>query len=349
MWLKNTWYVAAFARDVRDKLIARRYLDVPVVLYRRLDGQVVALEDRCPHRSLPLSLGILRDDHLTCGYHGMQFDSNGSCVRIPGQDTIPARANVRSFPVIERHGLVWIWLGERSRAESTPVPELSVLDDDNWVASDGYHWLGADYRLLVDNLLDLSHLTFVHGRTIGNTAVAEAPIHVTQDGEVVKVRRDIVGAMAPAFYAYLGQYRKPIHRWQVVNYHLPSTCVIDIGCKALEPGDGIGDLVGQVIHLATPESAKSTHYFWAFVRRFRQRDDALTEYIRQAIADTLDEDKATIEAQFAALDPAILDQPVSLALQVDQGPIRGRRLLARRLDAERAGTAPPPETADTGA
>lgn len=200
--------------------------------------------------------------------------------------------------------------------------------------SEGYCHLEADYRLLVDNLLDLSHVAFVHGRTIGNTAVAESPIKVSQEGGVVRVHRDVVGAMAPPFYQHLGQFEKPIHRWHTVNYHAPSACLIDIGCDALEAGDGQGRIEGCVMHFMTPETDSTTHYFWAFVRNFRQQDLALTEYIRRAVDATHGEDKEVIELHHAALTPEQREDPIDVAIIVDGGPVRARRVLAEMVQAD---------------
>src|SRR5690349_16465918 len=199
MLVKNSWYVAAFSDEVQGKLLARTILGTPVVMYRRSDDAVVALEDRCAHRRLPLSFGFLENDNVVCGYHGMTFDDAGRCIRVPGQEKIPEGACVRSFPVMERHNVVWIWVGKRELADPSSVPDLDRLAHPDWIASKGYTLLHSDYRLLNDNLLDLSHVAFVHGKTIGNAAVAEAPIAVKQDGSVVSVHRDIVGAMAPPF------------------------------------------------------------------------------------------------------------------------------------------------------
>ncbi len=335
MWVRNAWYVAAFAREVQGKLLARTFLGTKVVLYRRSDGGVVALEDKCAHRMMPLSFGYLEDDKVVCGYHGMAFEASGQCVRIPGQARIPAAACVRAFPLVEKHALVWIWLGEKDLADESLIPDCTRMNHPDWVPSEGYSHLKADYRLLNDNLLDLSHVAFVHSRTIGNAAVAEAPIKVTQSNGVVSVHRDVVGAMAPPLFALLGRFTKPVHRWHTVNYHPPSTCIIEIGCKALEAGDGLGSMEGVVMHLVTPESEHASHYFWAFIRKFRQDEPALTAYIRDAIDATHTEDKVVVELQHEALTAEQRNNPVGLPIIVDGGPLRGRELLDAMIRAER--------------
>ncbi|SNS64726.1 vanillate O-demethylase monooxygenase subunit [Noviherbaspirillum humi] len=334
-WPKNAWYVAAFSHEVQGKLLARKFLGKSVVMYRRTDDSVVALEDRCAHRLLPLSFGFVENDNVTCGYHGMTFDASGKCVRIPGQDKIPASACVRSFPLVEKDRLVWIWMGDASQADPALIPDMGRLDHPEWIPAQGYHHLKADYRLLNDNLLDLSHVAFVHGRTIGNAAVANSPITVSQNCNVVSVHRDVIGALAPPFFEYLGKFTKPIHRWHTVNYHPPSICMIEVGCKPLDGEDGVGKIEGVVFHMATPETETTTHYFWAFIRHFRQQDPALTEYIRQAITATHGEDKVVLELQQTALTETERDNPAVVAIAVDAGPIRGRRLLEQMIGAER--------------
>lgn len=337
MWVKNTWYVAAFPEEVqRERLLSRTFLDEPVVLYRREDGGITALHDRCLHRQVPLSIGFLDGDKLVCGYHGMTFDPSGRCVAIPAQEKVPANARVRRYPVEERHGLVWIWMGDADRADPASIPDLGRMAHPEWVPAKGYTHLQADYRLLNDNLLDLSHVTFVHGRTIGNAAVAQSPITVSQQGDDLLVHRDVVGATAPPFYAHLGGYQGRIHRWHTVRYMAPSICVIEVGCNALEAGDGLGRIEGCVMHLVTPETAETTHYLWAFVRHFRQDDAALTDYIRSNVAATHHEDKVVIELQHRGLTASQRDNPVTLAIGVDAGPIRGRRQLEALIAAEQA-------------
>ena len=344
--LKNNWYVAAFSREVGEKLLARKLLGTPVVLYRTSNGVVAALEDRCAHRMLPLSAGYLHEDHLVCGYHGMTFNAEGQCIRVPGESKIPLNACVRTFPVVERDRLIWIWMGEAAAADPVLVPDFGRLNDPGWTAVHFYDLLKADYRLLIDNLLDLSHLTFLHGRTIGTAAVAEAPVEVKQEGEHLSVHRDIVGALAPPFFARQGNFKKPVKRWQTTNYLAPSICVIEVGCNALEPGDGLGMIEGAAHHLATPETEETTHYFFVFVRSHRLDDEPLSEFIRDSVNVTLGEDKMALELQHSVLSPAERDNPVVAAIAADSAPIRGRRILERQLARERmqVGSAASPAT-----
>jgi phenylpropionate dioxygenase-like ring-hydroxylating dioxygenase large terminal subunit len=338
IWTENAWYVAAFSRELRgDTLLARKFLGVPVVMYRKTNGEVVALEDSCAHRRLPLSFGYIKNDEVVCGYHGMTFAPTGKCTHIPGQERIPAAACVKTFPLVERHKLLWIWMGDHALADESLIPAIRWMDDPDWVASDGYTPLKADYRLLIDNLLDLSHVAFVHGRTIGNVAVAESPIKVTEVDGVLKVHRDVIGAMPPPFFSYIGKYSKAIHRWHTVNYIRPSICAIDIGTSAMHEGDGRGTIAGCVLHLVTPETTESSHYFWAFMRNFAQDDDSLTAYIQDAVGRTHDEDKVVVELQHQALTADQRDNPVSVAIAADGGALRGRKMLGELLEQDFVG------------
>jgi vanillate O-demethylase monooxygenase subunit len=336
MWPNNAWYVAAFSKEVGQGILARTLLGFKVALFRLSDGSIAALEDSCPHRRLPLSFGRAAGDRLVCGYHGMAFGADGKCLDIPGQDRIPAAASVRAFPIMEKDGLVWFWPGDPELAAQTATPDVSRMGKPGWVPAEGYCHLHADYRLLNDNLLDLSHVTFVHGATIGNSAVVQSPVKVTHDSEHVSVHRDVVGALAPPFYAYVGRFTQPIHRWHTVNYYPPSTCLIEVGCQALEEGDGLGRIEGVVMHLVTPETETTTHYFWAMVRNFRQDEAELTSYIRNAVDKTHNEDVVVLNLLQTALTPEQFEDPVKVALAVDSGPIHGRRLLEQMMQKEQA-------------
>ena len=167
-YLRNSWYVAAWSKDIAADIVVRTIIEQPVVMYRKSDGAIVALEDRCAHRQVPLSRGRIVGDLIECGYHGLQFDASGACVRIPAQDTIPTRACVKSYPVVERHGWVWLWMGEAARATPATVPDFHRLDDPAFAATGDTNEIAANYELVNDNLLDLSHVGYVHGSTIGN-------------------------------------------------------------------------------------------------------------------------------------------------------------------------------------
>jgi phenylpropionate dioxygenase-like ring-hydroxylating dioxygenase large terminal subunit len=339
MWLRNCWQAAAFGHEViGGQLLARRIGDEPVVLYRAMDGRPVAVHDRCPHRFAPLSKGALVGDVLRCGYHGLCFDTEGKCVQIPGQDHIPSKARVRAYPVVERHRLVWIWMGDAERADPALVPDVHWLDDPKWVASEGYHRIAANYRLLNDNLLDLSHETYVHTRTIGHEAVAESPIAIRVEERAVCIDKEMPGCTPPPFYQFLGRLKPTdrIDRWQRTVYHPPGYIVIDVGVQPLDAAPGSNRVEGRVINLMTPETATSTHYFWAFARNFRLDEPGVTEFLRANVSRTFDEDKDMLESQQRNIGD-VAEPVFSIAVKADAGPTQGRRLLASLIEAETRG------------
>ena len=340
-FMTQCWQVAAYPREVGRSLMRRTLAGQPVVLYRTEAGATVAMADRCPHRYVPLSLGRLDGDVVECGYHGLRFAPSGQCVAIPGQPVVPARVGVRVFPTVEKHDLVWIWLGDADRADPALIPDFHWFDDPDWAVAEGYHHVEANYRLLVDNLLDLSHETFVHPETIGNDAVAASPIAVTRDANGgVRAHRDMRGATPPPQFVALAGFTGPIDRWHTTIYTPPGFCVIEVGAVPAGTGDLSRGFEARILNMITPETDRSSHYFWAHARQIRRDDAALTDVIRRSVDETFDQDKVILEAQqreaeaVGTLDPG-------LVLGIDAGPVRGRRALAAALaaEAEAAGTA----------
>ena len=189
MFLRNYWYVAATADELGRKLLPRWVLGEPVVLYRTQSGKPAAMEDVCPHRSLPLSMGELVGDRIRCGYHGLEFQPDGKCVYIPCQEHIPPIWRTKAYPIVERWRWIWIWMGDANLADDLKIPSMSWNDDPEWTFTGGRFEIKCHYQLLVDNLLDLSHEAFVHRSTIGNDAVAENPAEAKVDGQRVTVTR----------------------------------------------------------------------------------------------------------------------------------------------------------------
>lgn len=336
MFLKNVWQVAAFSAELKQEPLARTLLGEQVVLYRTATGEPAALLDECPHRLAPLSLGKVVDGALQCGYHGMRFDSAGACIRVPGQEHVPAKAQVRSFPVIERHALIWIWMGDVAKADEARVPNLFWMTDPGWAISDGYHHVAANYQLLNDNLLDLSHETFVHAHTIGNGAVADSPLTVSQDGEnTVRAHRDMLNCEPPPFYVKAAGFTARIDRWHTTIFTPPAFNIIENGSMPAGSEKEEARRNGltrerRVINLITPETESSSHYFWAIARCYALDDAELTDYIRVEVARTFDEDKLILEAQQRRLKGAHLDSfPVTL--RADAGAIQARRIMSRLL------------------
>ena len=338
MFLKDCWYVAAWDHEIADGFLARTVLDQPVVLFRSEDGAPVALEDRCCHRHLPLSEGRLVGDTLECGYHGLVFDFDGKCVGVPGQTAIPPEARVKSYPVVERYRWVWIWMGDPARADAKLIPDYHWNDDPDWVAyGDVYHVEG-DYRLMIDNLLDLSHIQFLHAATLGASTDVDATITVERDDDHVGVSRWVLDTPPAPLYAEALNTNGHVDRWQNIAYIPPCHVVIDAGSAIAGTGAPEGDRGRGVEtysnHTLTPETEQSTHYFWHHARNFRMDDEALTGRLREMFSSALMEDVVAIRALQRAMN--LMPGAPEVDINSDNGAIQARRLLERKIDGEAA-------------
>jgi vanillate O-demethylase monooxygenase subunit len=334
VWLKNAWYVAAYAHELQDRPLARTLLGQKLVLYRTSQGRPVALADRCPHRGVPLSMGRVIDDTLRCTYHGMRIDADGQCVHIPCQPQIPAAARIASYPLHERHGYTWIWLGDAALADPAQVPDAHWMDDPQWAACSGHIQAAAHYQLFIDNLLDLSHEAYLHGETIGNEAVAQAPVHTAVSASDVRVHRDVLNCEPPPFYVQANGFTQRINRWHTTTFRPPAYCLIESGSYPSD-GDRSQALQRRIINFITPESETRSHYFWGVARSYRVDDPELTEFIRVQVAKTFAEDQVMLEAQQLSLgEQGGAAFPV--ALKTDAGPIQARRLLQQLIEREQA-------------
>lgn len=337
MFLKNCWYVAAFSSELTDKnVLSRRILGSSVLLYRTAEAAPVALLDQCPHRLVPLSLGTRVGDAIRCGYHGMVFASDGRCTFIPGQPEIPSTAKVQTFPLVEKYGHLWIWMGTPERANERAVPEIPWAADRNWATVQGYLHIEADYRLLTDNLLDLSHETYLHGKTIGNAmeeTIADYPVKVSvQEGDVVVAARQMLNIDPPPYFALIMGSSARIDRWQSAIWAAPGLNMTDTGAAPAGAGSNATH-IGRVMHLLTPETERSTHYFWSVCRNHGIDDEKLSRAIANDVTRTLAEDRTMLERQQAEIDRHHQSVP-RIALRVDNAPLRARRFLNSRIRRE---------------
>ena len=335
MFLNNQWYIAAWSHEIGRGLLKRRIAGEPIVFYRTEAGRAVAFEDRCPHRHAPLSMGKLIGDKLECGYHGIQFDSSGNCVHVPGQE-VPKGASVRSYRVVEKWGWAWIWLGVSERADETLLPE-----DFRWTVEPGWRSLGdtlhvkAHYQLLVDNLLDLSHEAFLHTNTIGSRAVADVPCKTSSQGNCVRVTRIMNDCAPPPLFVKARGFTTNIDRHQDIKFAPP--CYVHIDVKAFPAGthDLSNALQWHVLNALTPETENSTHYFWAMPRFFSQNDPDMDAMLHGAVTKTFHEDVWILEAQQQALIDRSLDYR-TIATEADAGPTRARGIINRLIREEQA-------------
>ncbi len=336
MFLKNHWYVAALAAEIGRQPLGRILLNEPVVIFRTEDGQAVALEDRCSHRGFPLHKGKLIGDTLECGYHGLVFDCSGKCVKIPGQAQIPPAAGIRSYPVIERWGWIWVWMGDCALAGETPLTDFHWLDDPEWGAKAERLYIKSDYRLILDNLLDLSHLTFVHAGTIGSAAnVEKARIHNELADRSATITRWLIDIEPPPTYVRAG-FTGNIDRWQILRFDPPG--FVNLYAGAVDTGTGApeGNRRGGVglrnLNAITPETGTTSHYFWAIAQDRAPADASATESIFQEIHRTFLEDWEVLETQ-QRWNELTAGSP-TVNIQSDAGPIHARRVLDRMLAEE---------------
>ncbi|MGE0734038.1 MAG: Rieske 2Fe-2S domain-containing protein [Alphaproteobacteria bacterium] len=340
MFLMNTWYVAAWPREIEaGKILARTICNEPMVLFRDEAGAVQALEDRCCHRQMPLSLGWLEDGTVRCGYHGMRFDGAGKCVEIPGQSNIPPRARVRKYPTEQRYGWIWVWPGDPAQADTAKIPAIfERMDHPDWTAGGGMTYVKCHYMLLADNLLDLTHETYIHRTSLGNQAVVEHPITVTQTEQGVVVQRLIPNHEPAPFWKANLFHKLGKHvmadRWQIINYQAPGNIVLDVGVTPAGRPRSEG-VEGCNTNALTPETEHSTLYFWGFSRKFNRDDAALTDKIIANVANIFLEDKAACEAVHQVM--LRNEGRFVIDINADQGNILARRLLDRRIAAEQSG------------
>lgn len=335
--LKNTWYAAAESHEIDDGLLARTICGEPVVLYRTGDGVPAALEDRCCHRHLPLSEGTLRGDIVQCGYHGLEFDASGVCVSVPGQSRVPPGAGVRSFPVVERYRYIWLWTGEAEKADPDLIPDFHWNDDPGWVSNTGYFYVEGNYQLLVDNLLDLTHVQYVHATTLGAEGVSDAPVETRRADGKVHIDRWIMGEKPPAMFAGAGDFAGDVDRWQLITWSAPSHVVIDVGCADAGTGARDGDRSHGITifsnHTITPETDTSCHYFWHHARDYKLDDDALTGFLANAAATAFGEDVGIISAQQHSLDTAPEDW-TPIDINADAGMLQAHRIVGELIAGE---------------
>jgi phenylpropionate dioxygenase-like ring-hydroxylating dioxygenase large terminal subunit len=321
MYLLNTWYAAGWASDLGDDLVGRMLLDLPVLLYRDANGKAIAVGDRCPHRFAPLHCGHKVDGAIECGYHGVRFNERGDCVLVPGEPERVARnMRIPAYPLEERDGVLWIWLGAAA-PDYAALPDLSDrLSSPQYCHVTGSMTIRANYELLLDNLIDPSHGQFLHGALLKREGFFEVPHEVRQDGATVSSERFIRNTAAPAAYApYLADADAAVDWWTRAQWDPPGTFRLDNGVTPAGQDRDAG-VRRCGVHLVTPETATSSHYFFAAVRNYRLGDREADEASRTWQHTVFNEqDRPMLEAvqqmmgaaEFTSLHPVLVagDQP----------------------------------------
>lgn len=352
-FLRNAWYVAAWADEVSDKPLGRTLLNEPVAFYRKADGTPVALQDRCPHRFVPLSLGWVKNDELMCGYHGLTFDASGTCTDRRANAMTRDRFCLRHYPVVERYGCIWIWMGDVDRADATLIPHFHFFDSSTHViAGRGTTHIKANYTLELDNLLDLSHLDFVHPTTLSNGEIVGGEYKVYQKGDTVHSDWWVPNSPAPHQFAALMPFHGDpvwdrakqdgrIDFWLDMRWDAPGTLYLDVGvgpagCDRAAPIDMVQ------AHFVTPETDTTTHYFWVYTNTdLGQSREFLDGFLAVAKRAFNDEDRPMLEAQQRAMKGTDFWAEEPMILAEDAGAVRARRILDRLIREERAAEAMP--------
>jgi vanillate O-demethylase monooxygenase subunit len=311
-----------------------------MVFFRGPEGKVAAVEDFCPHRGAPLSLGKVCDGKLVCGYHGLEMGCEGKTVHMPGQRVrgFPA---IKSYAVIERYGFVWVWPGDQSQVDATLMPSFEFFDNPEWAYGGGLYHVKADYRLMIDNLMDLTHETYVHANSIGQPEIDETPCKTTVEGDKVILQRHMEGIQAPPFWqmAMSANGLDPnakVDRWQICRFTPPTHIMIDVGV-ALAGRGGFNaspedKAYSVVVDFITPETETSHWYHWGMARQFKPNDADLTVKIREGQGKIFNEDMEMLQLQQANI--SLWPERKLLLLNIDSGGVQSRRIIDRMLAQE---------------
>ncbi len=314
MFLKNYWYIAALRSELTRKPMRRIIMGVPVVLYRAAKDEAAALEDRCIHREVPLSKGeVLADGGLRCIYHGIVFDRSGTCLHIPEQTKIPAAARVNAYPIVEKYEWVWIWMGDPALADPATIPTCRWFDRPGWKTRTGRLEVKGNYRLIIDNLLNMAHLPYVHPRTIGSEGVFNAQVTTKREGRRVHLSRKMYNIEPPPTYKKAGGFEGNVNRWQDIQFFAPglfefNTGVIDAAHPIPDPSTHVSPtpelrvLSRHTMHSVCPETAASTHYYFGFAYNPAEMAEETADFVFDSALKTFVEDVEILESQQANIE-----------------------------------------------
>jgi phenylpropionate dioxygenase-like ring-hydroxylating dioxygenase large terminal subunit len=341
-WIRDCWYVIAWDYEIpaseSKEIFTRTVLNEPIVVFRKTDGGLAAIEDRCCHRGAPLSKGRREEDCLRCGYHGLKFDAQGMCVEAPGIAIIPEKARVKTYPVVLQHRWIFVWMGDPKKADPALLPDNFSNDHPDWENKPGYLHYDTPYLLICDNLLDFSHLSYVHEKTLGGSPMIAQAIpkiektfdpHGSQNG--IRVSRHVPNVPAPPFYQRFRSFTEPLDRWFIYDFVLPGTLLMQSGGR---PVSDAKENLSRAVQLhscqsLTPETTTSTHYFF---QQSHKRSGlgateatAITESIYSSLVGAFNEDRDMISAQHKNL--LLNPEAPMLPLAMDSALTQFRRLV----------------------
>lgn len=338
MYLRNCWYVAGWSKDYERKLTPQKILGDNIVFYRQSDGTPVALEDACPHRKLPLSMGQIEGDTVVCGYHGLTFDRSGKCTDSPTQRGMtPRRAVVKSYPVVDRYRLLWIWMGDPELADPEQIFEIENFDNPEWGYTDGGTLdIACNYLWVVDNLLDPSHVAWVHVSSFGGSGTDDQPLDMAKTDRGVIVSRWIYGQDPSPYYKDLVRFEGKCDRLQHYEMCFPA---IALNMSVYTPaGTGGPDAphvdqtyVNISYNFMTPVDENNTQYIWFQHRNTDPDDAAISKQMNDGAIMAFHEDKDVLEAVHIGM--AEMATP-HIDMALDKGAKTFRLHLSRRIEAE---------------
>ena len=341
-FLKNTWYVAANAYELDEPMVSRKICNEQVVMFRRADGSVAALHDRCPHRFVPLSMGKRVADTIRCGYHGLRFDGDGNCVEAPhDDDSQKARACVKGYAAVERDRLIWIWMGEAAQADPSLIPEFSFFSEtDKYTSCQGYTYMKGNYQLIADNLLDLSHIHYLHPGVHEGSNFEDFTNKVKREG-------DSVWSMLHRHHYHIDASKRGLFeigdgpedvegqghsRWDAPGVLFVDTAFWDHG-KTIDEGYRTPNA-----HLITPETEYTSHYFWGSGRTYALDSEPFTQMAAATMKNVFEtQDGPMVEAQQRDMGESsdfLKHNPI--ILKADAAGVMARRIMQQKLRAEAA-------------
>ncbi|MDE2597872.1 MAG: aromatic ring-hydroxylating dioxygenase subunit alpha [Sphingomonadales bacterium] len=337
-FLRNAWYAAALSSELAEGPVARTILNEPLLILAGEDGNPVAFADMCPHRFAPLSLGRVGDGTITCPYHGLVFDHGGICIHNPhGKGARPASLALRRYPMRQQGCIIWVWMGDPARAEAAPPPDYPFLASDDHVVLSGRLQVQANYELVTDNLLDLSHAEFLHPFIMPEGTASAIKYRAVQDGDRVSVYHSMPNQPnTPMFALVLGDGVQRVNGVANSHWQAPANLMLETGVDVLDEGDGRSVMLPQV-HLLTPESERATHYFWAVARHRSYAVPQLDAMLQAGLANAFEyEDEPMIKAVQERMGERELFAMQPALLPMDEGSVRARRTLARLIAEDQA-------------
>ncbi|MBL6751949.1 MAG: aromatic ring-hydroxylating dioxygenase subunit alpha [Nevskia sp.] len=349
-YLNNAWYAAAWSSEVGRALLERTILEQPVLLYRKEDGAPVAIGNRCAHRFAPLGMGKLIGDTVQCRYHGLRYDGTGRCVLNPHADgMIPPRMAVPSYTLAEKHGLIWLWMGDPHKADADTIPDFSCHTDPALAFVGGVIEMKANYQLITDNLLDLAHGEFVHEGVLSSEAITRSRLQTIEQGTTIYSNRWMPsGEAIPAFAMIFDGHRpgQPVDQWAYMRWDAPAHMLLDVGITAVGQSRGEGAWIYGT-DILTPKDTCSTYYFWGITRGYKIDDPAAGMLWREVIKQAFEgQDQVIIEAQQRMLGAQSLEQAGPVMFASDAAAQRARKRLAELV---RKDAVPAPQNPDLSA